>query len=1070
MRRMPRSRLLAGLNEAQLEAVTHPEGPLLVIAGAGTGKTRVVTRRIAWLAANGTPPEEVLALTFSTKAADEMRSRAEELLDAPYEELRCSTFHAFCARLLQDEALDAGLDPFVHPVTPADRLALLLDRRDELSLRHHAMWGNPAGLFARLLERIDRLKDEMVNAENYRRFAESLADNTSEEERARAERELEFARFYADHDRLVLEAGGLDFGELILRAHRMLVDHPHVRARVAGRFRHVLVDEFQDTNFSQGRLLELLVGEHRNVCVVGDDDQAIYRFRGASRQNIQDFQERFPDAKPIRLAINYRSPQLILDAAHAVVEHSENRIDKRLRSEVAAQPDPVALWKCESERAQAQAVAADIERLIGDGTSPADIAVLVRSVRNEGRRVAAALDERGVPFKLGGAGAFFERAEVRDLIAWLRLLLDPADASAVVRALVRPPVELGPVDLARTTQIARRRKVDMVTALEVTKESEGTPPEACERIESFLRLYRRACRAFDETRPDAFVQRLIERLGLRRQQLFTADRESLERLLNIAKFSDLASTWLRRQPGGTAREFATYVAAAAEAGLREEEAGVEAELDAVQVMTMHGAKGLEFDYVYVLGLQQNLMPGQRRQSQEPISDELLKEALPEYTRDAHVAEMRRLLYVAMTRARKRLVLAWPESTTTGGEVVRQRPSQFYEEARAELELDELVQPEPLSGLDEDLYAAFRALRQEAIGEVADVARGIGEMRLDAHLVAAGAVARYLELVKLAALMDRRPGEGLEETIAEVNRALLQGASAEQREAFLASPLDGRLMEAGEESTRRSEIVSSRAEPSLAAFIPLRGDGVMLSATDIETYRACPLRYKYARVYGVPREQTLQQRFGILMHQVLERFHAQLLNEAQNGGREASGLRARLLSLFHAGWRRGGFGDSNEELQLYEKAVAALERYEQDFRARNSAPVWFERSFTFRIGPHLLRGRVDRVDRRPDGSYELIDYKTGKAKTPVQLKDDVQLPLYRMGARESWHLEASHQSYYYLLDNEQVSLEPSDETIERVQATAVEVADGIRSQQFEPTPSYAVCSSCDFQLICPVAER
>src|SRR5919108_3375023 len=288
------SGLLADLNESQREAVTHPGGPLLVLAGAGSGKTRVITRRIAWLASKGTGPESILALTFSTKAAEEMRGRAEELLTGAYEELRCATFHSFCAQLLRDEGLDAGLDPFFTTVTPAERLALLLDRIDELTLRHHLFWGNPAALLSKLIDRIDRLKDEMVTASDYERWARSQQQvSNGNGDEGRVLREIEFAQFYADHDRLVAESGALDFGELILRAFQLLRDRAAVRQRIAKRFQHVLVDEYQDTNFAQGELMRLLVGEHRNVVVVGDDDQSIYRFRGASRKNIADFQTHF---------------------------------------------------------------------------------------------------------------------------------------------------------------------------------------------------------------------------------------------------------------------------------------------------------------------------------------------------------------------------------------------------------------------------------------------------------------------------------------------------------------------------------------------------------------------------------------------------------------------------------------------------------------------------------------------------------------------------------------------------------------------------------------------------------
>jgi DNA helicase-2/ATP-dependent DNA helicase PcrA len=299
-------------------------------------------------------------------------------------------------------------------------------------------------------------------------------------------------------------------------------------------------------------------------------------------------------------------------------------------------------------------------------------------------------------------------------------------------------------------------------------------------------------------------------------------------------------------------------------------------------------------------------------------------------------------------------------------------------------------------------------------------------------------------------------------------------SPEQREFFLVSDLDERLLRMQAERRRRRELIATGAEPSLESFLPLRGEGVMLSATDIEIYKVCPLRYKYARVYSIPREQTVQQRFGILVHQVLERYHSQLANaEAANGGETGHEAgRERLLSLFELGWQRSGLGETDEERRLHEKAVAALDRYHVDFLAQQqeSTPVWFERSFSFRIGEHLLRGRVDRVDRHSDGSFELIDYKTGKTRTPAQLKDDVQLSLYQIGARESWKLDASRQSYYYVLDNQQVPLEPTQEAIEQVRETALEVAEGIRSQRFEPKPSFAACGSCDFQLICPAAEK
>jgi DNA helicase-2/ATP-dependent DNA helicase PcrA len=300
-------------------------------------------------------------------------------------------------------------------------------------------------------------------------------------------------------------------------------------------------------------------------------------------------------------------------------------------------------------------------------------------------------------------------------------------------------------------------------------------------------------------------------------------------------------------------------------------------------------------------------------------------------------------------------------------------------------------------------------------------------------------------------------------------------TAEQREIFDTSPLDDYLRDAERDTRARGQALAARDEPSLAPFLPLRGEGVVMSASDIDTYRSCPLKYKFTRVLRIPQEPTLHQRFGILVHQVLERYHAGAVREpvSENPGPPATARTPtlpELLGLLDAGWRRGGFGDSEQERQLRGKASVALTRYHERFASGSAQPVWFERQFQFTLGPHVLRGRVDRVDRLPGGEYELIDYKTGRPKSAAALADDVQLSLYAVGAREAWHLDASQQAYYYLLDDEKVAVPDEGDRAEWVREVATEVAEGIRAQDFEPTPSFTACSLCDHRLLCPAAER
>src|SRR4051812_2306741 len=1025
---------LDGLNRAQEAAVAHDDGPLVVVAGAGTGKTHTLVRRFAWLVDEGVPPEHILALTFSPPAAADLRERIEATLEGPYEELHVETFRSCALRLLQDEALEAGVDPFLSPMTPADRLALLLERIGDLSLRAHEIRGNPAPLLASFVSRIDRLKDEMVSPADYLAYAErKAAEATGDAARAAAARELEFARLYADHDQLLAERGALDFGDLVLRAYQLLHQRPHVRERVAARLRHIVVDEYQETNFAEGMLLGLLIDEQEQVTVVGSDAR---------------FLEELPEARVVKLERNCRSGRRILDAAAAV-------LPGRLTGVSGGR---VRFWRARSERAQAQAVATETEQLIAGGVPPERIAVLVRSVKSEGAMVASSLEERAVPARTCGSAAYFQRAEVRDVLAWLRALADPNDSGAVVRALSRPPVELRSVDVARLTQLARRRKLDMPSAVAAALEGPQLSEEGRDRARAFLRLYRSASNAFEDRRPDAFVMRLIERTGLRRQQVFATHADTVERLRNIAKLPELATAYMRREPQATARDFARYLAAVAESGLREDEAVDQPSTPAVPVMTMHAAKGLEFDHVFVIGLSAGAMPGQFPPPAGDVPDELLKERLdPESPRALHEAEMRRLLHVALTRARKGLVLAWGEGGPPG---TTPRPSPFYEEARAALDIEEEPFEEELFGPAEGLHSTFRIMRDELLDTVARVGGRLGEMRLDTYLDVDQAVSRYLELIKVAALIERaREGQSLETALPEVNEILAQCATPEQRDIFEESGLDGWLRDTGRDPTERPAGSENGADASLDPFIPRRGRGLMLSASDIETYRICPLKYKFARVFRIPQEATINQRFGIVMHQVLERFHT-----------EGGGSLERLRELFEISWRRSGFGDSDDELQFRERAVESLERYWRQDDASEAEPVWFERSFAFKIGPHLLRGRVDRVDRHPDGSFELIDYKTGKAKTEDELREDVQLSVYQMGARESWRLETSAQSYFYVLTGEKVPVEHSDEELERVRATVSEIAGGILKQRFEPTPSPEICRFCDYRIICPAAEK
>jgi DNA helicase-2/ATP-dependent DNA helicase PcrA len=1048
------------LSLEQQQVVNHAEGPLLVTGPAGSGRTEALAARLARLSETG-PPERVIVLCRSRAGAARLRARAEALIERPYGELWISTCETAAERLLREHPVEAGLDPFFTTVTAADRLAMLLDRVEELPLRRHEIRGNPTGLLARLLRRIDLLKSEAVSPGDLRGWADGLsAAASSPGARERAQRELEFAEVYARHERLLRDAGSLDSTDLVLELARLLADRPDVHEQLTARFEHVIADELEEAGLAHRRLLGLLA-KHGNLVCACDLDGAVWRYRGAAASTAAAFRSANPRLAEIALPVQLRCGSRLARATAAIGGTGAAPVG----GAPGADEGVVRLWRCRNERAQAQAVAREVEQLLAAGVvRPERICIVAAGGWREGRLIAAALEERSVPFRFAGDAAFFARPEVRDALAWLRMLADPGDAAAVARALTRPPVELRSADLARVTTIARRRKLDMVSALDAALESPQLPPEARDRIQSFLKLYSAAAAALENMSADAFVRRLIERIGLRRHRLFAASPETAERLINLSRLADLAAAWARREPRAATRDFIRHVTAVADAG------GV-GDVDteppgpgAVILAEPGQLKGLEFDHVYLLGMHRGgfeVNPAEETW----VPDELSPDELPEAGEELTAVRRTRLAYLAATRARAALVLSWSEVSGDS----EAAPSPHFEAVEQQLELEPEIHEEELFGPAEGLHSTYRMIREEVMEASWQAGSALSEMRLDTAEDVNRAVARFLELVKLGALIQHPGSEPTAETLAAIGELLGRVATPEQRAVLETSSLDEYVVSEEAERAARHRIGAARREPSLDQFIPRKGDGLALSASDLDLYRTCPLKYKFARVFAIPQEPTINQRFGILIHQVLERFHAEELQGAESGGGTEPGSLNRLLGLFESGWRRSGFGTSDDELQYRDRAVAALARYHERHRDSDASPVWLERAFSFRIGPHHLRGRVDRVDRLPTGDYRLIDYKTGGRSDAPELSGDLQIALYRLGAREAWQIEAATGSYWYVLDDEQVDLPAAGDDAERVERTVLEVAGGIESQDFEPRPSYTICSWCDYRLICPASE-
>ncbi|HEV8310347.1 MAG TPA: ATP-dependent DNA helicase [Methylomirabilota bacterium] len=690
------ARILEGLNAAQVAGVTHDQGPLLIVAGAGTGKTTVLARRIAYLiATRHARPEEILALTFTDKAALEMEERVDVLVPYGYADVRISTFHAFGDWLLRENALEVGLTPAFRVLNRAEQVIFLRDRLFELPLAHYRPLGDPTRHLHALLALFGRAKDEDVSPEAYLAYAEALATEAAggaapsgpddAERRDRAARDLELARAYATYQTLMAREGFVDFGDQIVYALRLCRERPYVLARYQRRFRYILVDEFQDTNYAQFELVKLLAARHRNVTVVGDDDQAIFRFRGASMSNILGFDRAYPDARRVVLTASYRSGQRLLDAAYRLIGHNNpdrlevaEGIDKRLVSAVGDGSDPVHLH-FETVTQEADHVAAAIEAEVAAGAARyEDFAILVRS-NNDADAFLRSLNMRGIPWTFSGNQGLYGRPEVRLLIAFLRVVAHPDDAVSLFHLAASLLYGVPAVDLTRCGTYADRRHrwlFDVLRGLDGLGEvRDGLSPEGLEAIGRLVKDLERYMTLAGELSAGELLYRFLEDSGwLARMSKAAGAREEAE-VQNVARFFRRIGEAAAVLRSDRVREFVNHLDALIEAGEDPAVAEAEADVPAVRLLTVHKAKGLEFPVVFVVGLVQGRFPWPSRADVLELPDVLVKDVLP--AGDFHIQDERRLFYVAMTRARRALFLT--SARDYGGRRER-KVSQFVLEA------------------------------------------------------------------------------------------------------------------------------------------------------------------------------------------------------------------------------------------------------------------------------------------------------------------------------------------------------------------------------------------------------
>jgi len=997
---------LSNLNKEQKEAVCFKEGPLLVIAGAGTGKTTVLTNRIAYLIKEkGIKPDEILATTFTEKAAQEMEERVENILPFDYYDFWISTFHSFCDRVLKNHGLLIGLPTDYKLLDRPAQWILIKKNFDKFYfLKHFRPMGNPTKFIHALLDHFSDCKNEGIYPENYLEYIDTLKKDLNDIEED--ERLKEIAEAYHLYQKLLLDNSSLDFGDLINYTIKLFDKRKDVLEKFRKQFKYILIDEFQDTNWVQYELMQKLASPRNNINVLLDDDQSIFSFCGTSFNNVLRFKKDYPDAKEVVLIENYRSTQNILDLAYNFIQNNNpNRLEYQLNEikelNIQAKKKGIDLkkfTKINKKLKSNQKKEGTVELLCFDSGDEeitgvinkiweikeidldakfSDFVILCRT-NDSANKFSRGLEKAGIPFLFFSSKGLYTNPLILDFISYFRVIINLYDSMSFYRILRMSPFNLEPEEVSLITHFANKKGAPLYEAIQSQFLINKFTAETREKLRKLGELLKKHYElAKNKSVGEVFIH-IINDLNYAKH-LDKADEETLKKWEIIYQFYEKAREFEQTQNDSRLISFIEQIQMEIDAG---EEGSFKTSLDdkfdAVKIMTVHSAKGLEFKYVFVVNLVRRKFPTDQRKAPIEIPKDLIKEVLPQG--DFHIQEERRLFYVALTRAKKGLFLTW--GLDYGGKELK-KPSPFLIESN-------LIKKEAVEKKKSSNFCFRKSLNNS---------------------------------FKLESNETNTSGK-------TIKNFLPDHFSFSQITAFKNCPLQYKF----------SHILK----------IPSRGKAVFTFGKTMHS-----TLHKFIALAIKDREIEQKGLFGEGKKTKKEN-HLPSLDE--------------LIDIYNKEWSDDWYESEKIRKEFYDKGKKSLKLFYENFKQNglnlafiNDEPA-LEKTFELKLNGDQFIGAIDRIDDLGDGFVEIIDYKTGNPKKTASKDEKLQLLIYQLALERVYGLKAEKLTYFYLENGSSLSFCAKEGEIDKIEEELKETINRIKRSNFKPTPGWQ-CNYCDFKDIC-----